>query len=183
MVKMRVYIIGFEGVDRGILESIQRGIEEVLGEGACRVLDGMLRIPDEAYNRIRGQYASEPLLEVISEYVMESGGKDCILLGVTDVDIYAPGMNYIFGLAQCPGRAAVISLFRLRPEFYGEGPDRNLFLERAVKEAIHEIGHVLGLKHCKNQFCVMYFSLHIGMTDRKSNFFCEKCLRKIKHIF
>ncbi len=180
---MRVFIIGFEGVERGILELIQRGVEEVLGGGTCRVLDGVLRIPDEAYNRIRRQYASELLLEVTSEYIMESGRKDYILLGVTDVDIYAPGMNYIFGLAHCSGRTAVISLFRLRPEFYGESSNRNLFLERAVKEAIHEIGHALGLKHCKNEFCVMYFSLHIGMTDRKSKFFCEGCLRKIKHIF
>jgi archaemetzincin len=38
------------------------------------------------------------------------------------------------------GRAALISLFRLKPEFYGEPANEELFLERAVKEAVHELG-------------------------------------------
>ncbi|MEM1521389.1 MAG: hypothetical protein QXK42_07610, partial [Candidatus Korarchaeum sp.] len=40
--------------------------------------------------------------------------------------------NFIFGEAQCPGKAAIISLFRLRPEFYGEEPNRQLFMERSI---------------------------------------------------
>ncbi|MEM2607580.1 MAG: archaemetzincin family Zn-dependent metalloprotease [Candidatus Bathyarchaeia archaeon] len=185
MLGMKIYIIGFEGVGREALESIRIGVEEVIGRGACKVQNETLRLPVEAYNSLRRQYLSEPLLEEIYKCALkirsESGIK-CIVLGVTDVDIYAPGMNFIFGMAQCPGRAAIISLFRLRPEFYGESPDPNLFLERAVKEAIHEIGHALGLKHCKKQSCVMFFSLHIGITDRKSKFFCDDCMRKIRCV-
>lgn len=175
-------MVGFEGVDRSILESIQKGIEEVFGEGVCRVLDDVLRLPVEAYDYLRRQYVSEPLLELVSRYAMKYA-EDCILLGVTDADIYAPGMNFIFGIAQCPGKAALISLFRLRPEFYGEPHDSSIFIERAIKEAIHEIGHALGLRHCRNPLCVMYFSLHIGMTDRKSRFFCRVCLERVSHIF
>ncbi|MBS7641190.1 MAG: archaemetzincin family Zn-dependent metalloprotease [Candidatus Bathyarchaeia archaeon] len=180
---MIVCIVGFEGVERNLLNSIREGVEEVLGEGTCTILDEVLKLPSEAYNHLRGQYMSEQLLKEVSKLAMGGKYKDSILLGVADVDIYAHGMNFIFGLAQCPGRAALISLFRLRPEFYGENPNKSLFLERAIKEALHEIGHTLGLKHCRDPLCVMYFSLHIGMTDRKSKFFCRYCLKNLRHIF
>ncbi|MEM1586611.1 MAG: archaemetzincin family Zn-dependent metalloprotease [Candidatus Bathyarchaeia archaeon] len=182
---MKIYIVGFEGVEREILESIKMGVDEALGGEACNVQNEVLRLPGEAYDCLRGQYVSETLLEETFKYSLrvgrESGAKH-IVLGVTNVDIYAPGMNFIFGEAQCPGRAAIISLFRLRPEFYGESSNKKLFLERAIKEAVHEIGHTLGLKHCKNRFCVMHFSLHIGMTDAKNRFFCEDCIKKIKYV-
>jgi len=44
-----------------------------------------------------------------------------------------------------------------------------------VKEAVHEVGHTLGLAHCTNSSCVMFFSNSILDTDRKKSAFCEKC--------
>ena len=99
------------------------------------------------------------------------------MLGVTAIDLYVPGMSFVFGEARCPDRAAVISTRRLKPHHVR---DTKLLGERVHKEAVHEIGHMLGLKHCPNGPCVMYFSEHIRDTDSKNAFFCKECRSELK---
>lgn len=105
-----------------------------------------------------------------------------IVLGVAQTDLYVPSLNFVFGEAHCPGKVALISLFRLNPEFYGQSYDKQLFYERAVKEAVHEVGHTLGLGHCKKHLCVMFFSNSIWDTDRKNTTFCTKCLTSVAEL-
>ena len=38
---------------------------------------------------------------------------------------------------------------------------------RAATEAIHELGHTFGLRHCSRPSCVMWFSNTLAETDRK----------------
>ena len=167
--------------DRDLLSSIKKGLSEVFPWSTCSVSMETLPIPKKAYNAFRRQYLSTILLQSIGEYAARSLDNKAFnkILGVTEVDLYALGLNFIFGEAQLQGKAAIISLYRLRPEFYGEPPNRNLLVERAVKEAVHEIGHTLGLRHCPASSCVMHFSLHIGMTDRKGRDFCRICRLRI----
>lgn len=103
---------------------------------------------------------------------------DVYVLLVTDKDLYAAGLNFVFGLAW--RGVAVISNHRLRPEFYGHPQDRKLYLERVIKEAVHEIGHLHGLTHCGDRSCVMAFSNSILDTDRKDWKLCRKCLAKLR---
>ena len=101
------------------------------------------------------------------------------VLGIVDIDLYAPGLNFIFGQADMTSGVALISLCRLRQEFYGLPSDDVLFLDRAAKEAIHELGHTFGLEHCKNARCVMHFSNSLADTDLKQAIFCSKCRPKL----
>lgn len=99
------------------------------------------------------------------------------LLGVIDSDLFVPGLNFIFGLAY--GNTAVIALTRLRPEYYGEEKNERLFKERALKEAIHELGHTFGLAHCPDIRCVMHFSNKLADTDIKGPSFCRVCSARL----
>ncbi len=64
--------------------------------------------------------------------------------------------------------------------FYGLPSNPQLFKERALKEAIHELGHLLGLGHCPNPACVMFFSNSLGDTDRKGPGLCPECRRRLE---
>jgi archaemetzincin len=134
-----------------------------------------LEVPARAYRRERGQYEAPAFLE---EMLGRCQGR---FLAVTGVDLYAPGLNFVFGLAQCPGRGAVVSLHRLDPCFYGQKGGRGLLLERLAKEAAHEVGHTLGLGHCGGG-CVMSFSNSILEVDAKEGDFCPSCSRRLEEL-
>lgn len=88
--------------------------------------------------------------------------------------------NYCFGEAIIGGRVSAIYLKRLLPP--GGTWDKkslNLFQDRIVKEAIHEIGHTFGLRHCSHEFCIMFKSKTISDTDKKNSEFCDSCLNSL----
>jgi archaemetzincin len=180
---MRILVIPVGEVDRKVLNAVRDGLSKAFTYSFCLISERILHVPESAYVASRSQYLSTRILDDTSGFATEvkaMSSERCHVLGVTEVDLYVPGLNFVFGEAQCPGNAAVISLHRLRPEFYGVSPDETVFLERAVKEAVHELGHTFGLRHCSNKACVMHFSLHIGMTDLKQAKFCNVCRRQVE---
>jgi archaemetzincin len=140
-------------------------------------LKNPINLPKESYNLSRNQYYSTKILY----YLLSCSSSINVdkILGVTNVDLYVPRLNFVFGEALCPGKAAIISLFRLNPKLYNEENGDKL-LERAVKEAVHELGHTFGLMHCENPTCVMFFSNSLLDTDKKTEEFCLKCKKKLE---
>ncbi len=52
--------------------------------------------PDYTYDPKRKQYLAPPLLSTMRSFNMEQGER---CLGIVDVDLYSPGLNFIFGEA------------------------------------------------------------------------------------
>lgn len=177
MEKLRLLVQPIGEVPSEVLEHIAREIPTYLSFVDAEISRKSVGIPKGAFNQYRGQYLSTHILNMLKK-LFEEFDVDKIL-GVCDVDLYVPRLNFVFGEAEMRGRVALISIRRLRQEFYGFPPDDDLLKLRALKEALHEIGHTLGLEHCFNPGCVMYFSNTIHDTDAKGPGFCDECLAKL----
>ena len=161
-----VQILPFEETPQRDLTEL---IEELASVGIEATLLPKASIVAPSYNPQRRQYNAGILLDRV-----RLGPWHCVL-GVTSQDLYVEGLNFVFGLADISGKAAVISLHRLHA-----GADDRLFWARAVKEAVHELGHTRGLRHCANPRCVMAFSNSLADTDRKGKEFCSNCAYKLR---
>jgi len=131
-------------------------------------------LPASSYDPERRQHSSAQILKSLARFKSSLTQVERVL-GIVAVDLYAEDLNFVFGEADPKEGVAVISLARLRPEFYGLAPDRAIFLERILKEAVHELGHTYGLGHCPDPACVMHFSNSLQATDGKKRSFCSKC--------
>jgi archaemetzincin len=174
---MRVGILQVGQVAHEVLVALELGLRRTYPETTCSIIKQPLPIPQNAFEKKRNQYNSNVILNEVKVFVTKNADFHCAL-GVVDKDIFTTGLNYVFGEAYTPGNAALISLWRLKPEFYKDKPDIALYALRALKESIHEVGHTLGVKHCPRSLCVMHFSNSIFETDKKQSLLCDECYLK-----
>jgi archaemetzincin len=153
-------------VEHEDLQDLARALD---GRGMRVTIAKSVPVPPEAFKPRRQQYRADDFLKVARN---QPGDR---VLVVTDCDLYAGDLDFALGLADSPGKRAVISLFRLRT-----GADKETFRRRAVKEAVHELGHTFGLPHCANPGCVMRFSNSLADTDRKGSQWCESCEQELQ---
>jgi archaemetzincin len=168
--EIRVVPVG--EIETAVLEHICSTVHATFGR-ECRLGEALPK-PDYAFNSRRRQYSAEEILQRLPLDGVE------LVLGVVDLHLYVPQLNFVFGLADRFGSRAVIALPRLHQEFYGLPEDRRLFYHRVVKEAIHELGHTYGLSHCNDRRCVMAFSNSLADTDYKRQVFCQECHIKLR---
>ena len=129
-------------------------------------------VPAEAYDKMRAQYLSAEIMKAVSRNAPAGAAR---VLAITDADLAIPTLTFLFGQAQLDGLIALVSLARLRQEFYGLEPDEGLLRERLTKEVLHEMGHTFGLTHCRDPKCVMSLATHVGLVDRKDQSYCMNC--------
>jgi archaemetzincin len=168
-------IFAFPNTPHSILnrlpDALRNGLPRNLAEVSVDPVE--FSLPADAYVPARRQYSTDPFLDIVGHRVPP--GKHG--LGLVNLDLFVPSLNFIFGLAQHGGNA-LVALPRLSPVFYGLPENEELYFERVAKEALHEVGHVFGFSHCR-QRCVMRFSNCLDDTDRKPSTFCPNCLKQL----
>lgn len=129
-----------------------------------------------SFDAARGQYNSNLLL---GQLLTDPENGPSKILGVINRDLFSPALSYVFGEALLQGRAAIVSIERLRNEVYGLPRDDRLLADRLQKEAVHELAHTYGLVHCRDTACVMHPSMFAEQIDFKSARFCNGCYTRL----
>ena len=156
----------FEAVRRRIAAEYGAPVKEIVVPGV-----------EFAFDTGRQQYRSMDVLAMLARICPGDAAK---LLALTGRDLFVPVLTFVFGQAQLGGRAAVVSLARLRQEFYGMAPNQEIFMGRAVKEALHETGHTFGLVHCSDRSCAMSLATSVGQIDEKDGAWCASCAAQLR---
>jgi archaemetzincin len=149
-----------------------------------------VEMPRSFINLSKGErYSADSILRWLSRRKSDSTG---IVLGLTGKDIYVadkdehgrikePESKYavwgILGLGYQPGDACVISDARFR------NTDNSKYDHRLRAIVIHEVGHNIGLPHCKTPHCIMNdANEHISTIDSGENDLCESCRNKLAQL-
>jgi archaemetzincin len=98
-----------------------------------------------------------------------------VSVAVVALDLAIPIFTFVFGRARQGGAAALVSVARLDPAFYGLPEDRELLTHRALIEIVHELGHVASLVHCPDAACIMSFAGSVERVDVRGTDFCAAC--------
>lgn len=165
-----VEIVAVGPVPEAGIAAVEGCIDSALGLRSRR--GAALPDAEFAWDGERRQYSSTLVLK----RVLDTRVPDALrTLGVTQADLFIPMLTFVYGQAQLDGPVAVVSVARLRQEFYRLPPDPALFGERVAKEALHELGHTFGLVHCADRGCAMSLSSNITQIDAKRGAFCPGC--------
>ena len=157
-------------IERTLVAWAAEDARAVLGRDVV-VADGV-PLPSRAFSPQRDQWRAAVILDALADAKRADWLR---LLGIADVDLYAPDLNFVFGEADERRGVAVFSTARLR---VGAGSTDRL-RRRAATEAIHELGHTFGLRHCSRPSCVMWFSNTLAETDRKDARPCAEHAREL----
>jgi len=151
-------------------------------------------LPEMAYTEIRyPRYRADSILTWLCDEAYQSAKPDSIniILSLTKADISItkynketgeikdPEWKYkdfgIFGLGRIHGGVCVVSSHRL-----ANGVSQKIFQKRLTRIACHEVGHVLGLRHCPVQQCLMNDANEsIRTIDKSTGELCSACKKKI----
>ena len=179
----KIGVLPFGNISEQEVDSVKTAVEDMFAIETV-VLEKQ-PLPDMAYTEIRyPRYRADSLLRWLAEYKPDSV---TIVLGLTNKDISItkykentreikdPEWKYkdfgIFGLGAVNGTACVVSSNRLHKNV----SDRK-FYKRLTRIACHEVGHVLGLRHCPEKQCLMNDANEsIKTIDRSTGELCQNC--------
>ena len=156
-------------IDPVLCDAIGREVERTFG---CRTeIKPLLEDVGFALDTQRRQYHSTTILEKLAAVTPVQTLK---LIAITRVDLFIPILTHVYGEAQLGGKTCIISTYRLQEGVSSTGSNPTLQC-RAIKEAIHELGHTFKLRHCPERTCIMHYCRSIKDVDRKLEQLCRHC--------
>ncbi|MCM8535094.1 MAG: archaemetzincin [Lentisphaeraceae bacterium] len=185
LTKNKIYILQigtFTESQEKILTDTMKYMEACFGVSVKKLSTFPLnKIPLTARRRHR-EWLHEQLNAkyIINDILYPNRPDDALaLIAFTSKDLYpGEGWNFVFGLASLTKRIGVWSIFR-----NGDPSDSQAHymtcLRRTISTAIHETGHILGIKHCLAYECVMCGSNSREESDRRGLSYCPQCMEKL----
>jgi len=152
-----------------ITEPVKKAINRIFGFPALII--PVIENVDFALDSGRNQYHSTSILQQLERSAPSFAIK---VIAVTKVDLFIPILTHVYGEAQLGGKACVVSTCRLRDNITAPDPDI-IFIQRIVKEAVHELGHTFNLRHCRERVCIMHYCRTELDVDLKSDQLCRYC--------
>ena len=180
-----IELIRIGDVEQSILRRLKDNLDKSFKslDMSIKINRDEIQLEKAEFNSERSQYNADKILKRIIK--LTKAHKSFRILGVIDKDLYSEPLNFVFGIAIKPTKqisgvpiVSLISITRLREQFYNKPENNELFELRVLKEAVHELGHTFSLEHC-NKFCIMRFSNSLKDTDKKPVQFCESCVKKV----
>ncbi len=174
LLKSKIVVVPMGDVDFVLVNRLASEIGPIFAR-SVDILKGM-KMPPEAFNVVRNQYYAVILLAKLERIKANSREK---VIAVCEEDLYLPDENYVLGYSDALSGTAVVSLYRLRQEFYGLPEDEAKVFPRMHKEALHQLAHLFDINECRNPRCVNYFSQIMLDIDSKGMKFCDICKRTL----
>lgn len=162
-------------LDGELLRGIAERTAQVYGV-PYRLATEAMPLPEDALEVPTGKYRADGLLGKLKH---RRPGRGVHRLGITEADVSIEDWNFVFGLAEMPGSTAIMSLAKLRPRRSSRESDA-LLRDRAVKIAVHELGHTFGFRHCGDERCVMCYTETAAGVDVTEETFCAKCRSRLR---
>ena len=142
---------------------------------------GLDVIPESA-RRVHPSWGDRQILttHVLNKILKPNRPKDAVaVLALTTSDLWpGEGWNFVFGQASLRERVGVWSMYRYGDPQRSEA-DLKIFQRRLFKVALHETGHMFGIKHCTAFECGMNGSNHREEMDSQPVWFCSECAPKV----
>ncbi|MEN2400164.1 Zn-dependent protease [Flavobacterium sp. MC2016-06] len=134
------------------------------------VLRKAIDFPLGSYYKSRNRFRADSIIKNLKSKI----GVDSVIVGLSNKDISTTKGKIrdwgVMGLGYHPGRACVVSDFRLS--------NKNK-KEQFYKVVLHELGHTEGLPHCETKTCLMRDAAGGNPIDQEKNF-CKKCSTFLK---
>ncbi len=169
--KPMIVLVPVGDADELLLQQERALIEEAL-KMPVLVRSVNIRIPAASRDK---QWDAVELLDAFRDAVRPYMQKNVRFIGITNLDIYKKGTNFLFGWRD--GLYAIASYARFTAEFNNETPRRTRLISRLYRQCLASAGHILGLLRCDDPSCPRAYPESLSEQDAKTDHLCDVCAK------